>query len=76
MTIITVAPNSLMESIHNRMPAILRQQDYARWLDPNTPPGELQSLLVPYPEELQAYPVSTHVNSPKNDDPKCAEPTY
>jgi putative SOS response-associated peptidase YedK len=32
-------------------------------------------LLVPYPpEQMEAYPVSTLVNSPKNDVPACIEP--
>lgn len=72
-TIITTTPTPLMEGIHNRMPVILRQQDYERWLEPDAKPDALKSLLVPYPGELEAYPVSTHVNSPKNDDPECIE---
>jgi putative SOS response-associated peptidase YedK len=37
--------------------------------------GDLQTLLKPFaPEELAAYPVSTYVNSPKNQGPKCIEP--
>ncbi len=45
---------------------------YAQWLDP-TPlfPVDLNSLLVPYPaDEMNAYPVSTLVNSPANDRPE------
>jgi putative SOS response-associated peptidase YedK len=35
----------------------------------------LQSLLEPYPEEqMESYPVSQRVNSPKNDDPSLIEP--
>jgi putative SOS response-associated peptidase YedK len=71
VTLITTPPNPLMENIHNRMPAILRQQDYERWLNPETPADELQSMLVPFPDELVAYPISTHVNSPRNDDAEC-----
>ena len=32
-TILTTAPNALMEPIHNRMPVILRPEDEAAWLD-------------------------------------------
>ena len=36
---------------------------------------ELLSLLRPYPaEEMVAIPVSTLVNSPKNEDPCCVNP--
>jgi putative SOS response-associated peptidase YedK len=32
-------------------------------------------MLVPYPEkEMAAHPVSTLVNNPKLDDPRCIEP--
>jgi putative SOS response-associated peptidase YedK len=68
-TIVTIEPNALMASLHNRMPAILRPADYEQWLDP-TPrtPDSLQPMLAPFPaEEMAAYPVSTLVNSPAND---------
>ncbi len=67
--IITTEPNELMNPIHNRMPVILPRNAYAQWIDP-TPhfPVDLNSLLVPYPAgEMEAYPVSTLVNSPAND---------
>jgi putative SOS response-associated peptidase YedK len=38
-------------------------------------PKKLESLLIPYSSEaMVAYPVSTLVNSPKNESPKCVEP--
>ena len=72
-TIITTTPNSLMASIHDRMPVILPAEAYAQWLDPaEQKPEQLDPLLVPYPAELmQAYPVSTLVNNPRNDVPDC-----
>jgi putative SOS response-associated peptidase YedK len=36
-TIVTTDPNELMEPLHNRMPVILRPQDYERWLEPVDP---------------------------------------
>ena len=37
-------------------------------------PEDFQSLLIPYPaESMQAYPVSTFVNSPKNNSPQCIQ---
>ena len=74
--IITTTPNSLMTSIHDRMPVILPHDSYAQWLDP-TPhfPVDLNSLLVPYPaDEMKAYPVSTLVNTPANDRPEVLLP--
>ncbi|MEK4359007.1 SOS response-associated peptidase [Paenibacillus sp. FSL M7-1455] len=74
-TIITTKPNELMEPIHDRMPVILRQEDELRWVQRGAAdPRELQQLLVPYPaDEMEAYPVSTAVNSVKNDSPLCIE---
>lgn len=75
-TIITTSPNELMKPIHDRMPAIVPPERYQEWLDPNEKPeGELAEMLVPYPaEEMMAFPVSTLVNSPKNELPGCIEP--
>lgn len=66
-TIITTTPNDLMAEIHDRMPVILHQEDEARWLNPKTD-STLTELLKPYPSSLmEAYPVSSLVNSPKNE---------
>ncbi len=74
--IITTEPNSLMQTIHNRMPVILPETAYSVWLDTREPEvSELQSLLIPYPaEKMTAFPVSTLVNSPINDDARCILP--
>jgi putative SOS response-associated peptidase YedK len=75
-TIITTTPNTLMESIHNRMPVILPRDAEAAWLDRSLEdPARLLPLLVPYSaENLDAYAVSPAVNSPRNDSPRCIEP--
>ena len=75
-TIITTTANELLRPLHERMPVILAEEDYDRWLDcSNQDPQTLQHLLRPYdPNQLIAYPVSTRVNSPKNDDSACIAP--
>jgi putative SOS response-associated peptidase YedK len=75
-TIITTEPNSLMASIHNRMPVILPEAAYERWLSPGEgDPSDLAPLLKPFSaESMQAYPISTLVNSPQNDVPQVIEP--
>ena len=75
-TIVTTAPNDLMAPIHNRMPVILHPRDYTEWLD-TAPrkPESLDHLIKAFPAELmEAYPVSTLVNSPANDRAECALP--
>jgi len=69
--IVTTGANEFMSSIHDRMPVILDEESIALWLDPaTTHPDSLQPVLIPSPNDrLQARPVSTRVNSYKNDDP-------
>ena len=70
-TVLTCAPNALVRSVHDRMPVILRHDDYRTWLEAEDP----RELLVPCPEEmLECFPVSSRVNSPKNDAPDLISP--
>jgi putative SOS response-associated peptidase YedK len=57
------------------MPVILARDSFQTWLRPDEgKPEEFQPLLIPYPpDEMQAYPVSTFVNSPKNNSPQCIQ---
>jgi putative SOS response-associated peptidase YedK len=67
--IITTKPNELMEKIHNRMPVILNKDIEDDWLNPeNEEPDILLKFLSSYPaSEMEAYPISSLVNSPKNN---------
>ena len=58
------------------MPVILPPDAYEVWLDPAVQhPEQLQPLLRPHrAEEMVACPVSTRVNSPRNDDAGCVQP--
>jgi putative SOS response-associated peptidase YedK len=74
-TVITTTPNELVAPIHNRMPVILRRDDEDAWLNKETEPGRLMSLLVAYPaDEMEAYPVSRAVNSPANEGVELMQP--
>jgi putative SOS response-associated peptidase YedK len=74
-SIIVTEPNAVLEPIHDRMPVILSPNAYGLWLDPDVEDGtRLQSLLRPYPaDEMEAYPISTLVNNPRNDVEQCVE---
>jgi putative SOS response-associated peptidase YedK len=73
--ILTCAANALVAEVHDRMPIILDADDCLRWLDRGADPLALQSLLRPFPSEgMEAYPVSTLVNSARNDSPDCIRP--
>jgi putative SOS response-associated peptidase YedK len=64
-TIITTEANELLRQVHDRMPVILHPEDYEMWLDEDVRKTDLlKELLQPYPaQEMTAYPVSTLVNS-------------
>ena len=74
-TILTTRANAVLEGIHDRMPVILPHDAYNAWLDPDADREELGELMIPYPEgDLETYPVSRFVNSPRNNDERCIEP--
>ncbi len=75
-SILTTDPNELLKPIHNRMPVILGQDREGFWLDPENEDVEgLKKLLTPYPSEtMEAYEVSTYVNSARNEGPECTLP--
>ena len=73
-TIITTTTNELMAELHDRMPAILDPIGAKAWLDPGAAPEMLAALLKPYPSELMMrVPVSSKVNSPKNEGPELLQ---
>jgi putative SOS response-associated peptidase YedK len=75
-TIVTTTPNSLVASVHDRMPVILPDESIDAWLDPWQEDDEaLTRLLIPAPDDfLVRTLVSARANSVKNDDPACLEP--
>ncbi len=75
-TILTTSANTLMKPIHDRMPVIIRPEGYETWLDPKfREVNILMGLALPYPDkEMEAWPVSTRINSPANDDPDLMAP--
>lgn len=69
--VVTTAPNDVVATLHDRMPAILSREAERRWLDPSTDPG---ALVGPYAGETSTRPVSTAVNDPSNDGPDLLAP--
>ena len=70
--VITCEANQLVNQIHDRMPVIIAPTDYDRWLGPEIDPRD---LMKPFPAELMTmWPVSTRVNSPRNDDAALLDP--
>jgi len=75
--ILTCPPDEVVAPVHDRMPVILPEDRYDRWLRPDAGGGDPRELLVPYPsaeEHFEAVPVSTRVNDPTYDAPELIEP--
>ena len=72
-TILTGEANDLVRKLHERMPVILKEQDYELWL---TGPGsDAQTLMKPFPaEDMLTYFVSKKVNRASYDAPDLIEP--
>jgi putative SOS response-associated peptidase YedK len=73
-SILTTAPNELLDGVHDRMPVILPCRHYDSWLTaPATEAERLAELLVPFDARFMSrYPVSSLVNKPENDTQECA----
>ena len=71
-TILTTEANGVLRPVHDRMPVILRPEDYEPWLEAGERERSLlRELLRPYPEEeMTGYPVSPAVNSTRGGGPE------
>lgn len=69
--ILTTAPRGVAAQVHDRMPVILSAEHQSRWLDPS---ARYKELLEPDADALELVPISSLVNSVKNDDPRLIEP--
>jgi putative SOS response-associated peptidase YedK len=73
--LLTTAASPAILPIHDRMPVILSPAEAALWLDPEASRADLLGLLQAHAgAELESYPVSAVVNSPRNDGPECLDP--
>jgi len=74
-TVITTTPKPEYAHIHNRMPVILPHSEIDAWINTRDhSPKDALGHVLPYQYELEVYPVSTFVNSPKNNSAKCTSP--
>ncbi len=75
-TIITTSATDELGLIHDRMPMIIDPAAWTDWLDPaSTEVADLRALLSPAATSgLTTYPVSTEVNSVRNNGPRLIEP--
>jgi putative SOS response-associated peptidase YedK len=74
--IVTTRANDLLSRVHDRMPVVLAEDTWDRWLDPEYDDvATLSSFLGPAPDEwFETYEVSRRVNRPENNDARLLDP--
>ena len=75
-TILTCEPNNAMGELHDRMPVILAENDWPKWLgEEPASEEELLALLKPCPDEaLKIWPVDKMVGNVRNNGPQLVLP--
>lgn len=76
VTILTTSATDDLGRIHDRMPMCVQREQWTQWLDPDlSDVPQIRSLARPAaPGWLAAYPVSTQVNSVRNNGPELLVP--
>jgi putative SOS response-associated peptidase YedK len=74
-TILTTQANEVLLPVHDRMPVILHGDDYELWFDEDVRKLDLvKEMLRPFPaSEMVGYPISTLINSPRNQGAELVE---
>lgn len=74
--IITTAANDVLKPVHDRMPVILKADNYDEWLDAKIKDtNRLQHLLKPFlAKKMSSHAVSTSVNIPEANSPELVIP--
>jgi putative SOS response-associated peptidase YedK len=75
-SVITTQATDAAGHIHDRMPMVITRDAIDAWLDPTItdPKRALELLAVTEAAALEAYAVSTEVNSVENNNPSLVEP--
>lgn len=72
MTILTCAAQPDLAALHDRQPRLLEPADWEAWLEVSA--ADAMHWLVAEAFPIEAYPVSTAVNSPRNEGADLLDP--
>jgi putative SOS response-associated peptidase YedK len=73
-TIITTDAVGELAEIHDRMPLVVAERDWDRWLDPDAPPDPELLAGPPDVRDIRMREISTLVNNVRNNGPELIEP--
>ncbi|MEP3439544.1 MAG: SOS response-associated peptidase [Hoeflea sp.] len=74
--VLTTAASQMIAQVHDRMPVVIRPQDFSRWLDClNQEPRHVSDLMAPAPDDyFEAIRVSDLVNKVANSGSEVQKP--
>lgn len=74
-TILTCEPNAVVASLHDRMPVIVRPENYEKWLDRDLDDQSvIEAMTTPYPaDHMEKRAVNPLVGNPRNEGPEMLE---
>jgi putative SOS response-associated peptidase YedK len=75
-TVITCEPNEIVGTLHDRMPVILEEKDWPKWLgEEPASEDELKALLTPCASErMKMWPVDKRVGNVRNNGGELVQP--
>jgi putative SOS response-associated peptidase YedK len=75
-TVITTNSNEIIAPLHDRMPVVLAESNWAAWLgEVPASASDLTALLRPFPSmDMELWPVDKRVSNVKNEGPELAWP--
>ncbi len=75
-TVITTTAIDALGHVHDRMPMVVRDEDWAAWLDPHSTDALAAAALLSTPasDRIETYKVATSVNSVRNNGPDLITP--
>jgi len=74
-SIITAPAFAYIRELHDRMPVIIKPDNYTKWLHPTLPVTDTLDILADNMNtRLNAYPISSAVNSPSHSTPDLLKP--
>jgi putative SOS response-associated peptidase YedK len=73
--IITRDAAPAVRDVHDRMPVIVQEGHFAKWLDPNVGSlTEVQAMVDEAHEKFVHHEVTSRLNAAKTDEPEFANP--
>ncbi|EGE56756.1 hypothetical protein RHECNPAF_5730028 [Rhizobium etli CNPAF512] len=69
LAVVTCQSNEMISAVHNRMPVVLRPEDYERWLSPDPDP---RGMMRPFDAKaMTMWPIARRVSTARRIGPEA-----